>query len=322
MIVLRLVPQALEAFLGIARRNLHDREDLPSGALDGPVRRGQPSTVGTQRTRIGDRDDAPEDGDERLPVLLSVFLTPDAHVEFDSDDVYERDWGQRLDGVVEFSDLAVAIESKIEEGAPSAQSEQIRLHGLEAEHRPVVHIGWQQFFTELLALAESGLLGLTERALVNDLLEFAEHERRFDQLLPFRRLSACTRGDGTLSDYRVKRRLRTVLEDASGRHPDQGFGHGWNILIPGGRNLSQAGLFRHEDQLRLEVWPGQKAGESRCFLEDPDRLARLAARPDDGSDPVWYIWLLPQVGYFRFHRDLNPDDPSDSMGPSLNRVGS
>lgn len=79
MIVLRLVPHALEAFLGIARRNLHGRADLPAGALDGPIRRGQPSIVGTQRARIAGVGDGAEDGDERLPVLLSVFLTPDAH---------------------------------------------------------------------------------------------------------------------------------------------------------------------------------------------------------------------------------------------------
>ena len=156
-------------------------------------------------------------------------------------------------------------------------------------------------------LAESGLLDLAERALVNDLFEFAEHQRRFDKLLPFQRLSSCRRGDGTLSDYRVKRRLRTVLEKATGRSADQPYPHGWNILVPDGRSLSQAGLYHHNDRLVLAIWPGQKASESRALLEDRDRLARLAARPREVSDPEWYTELLPQVGYYRKHRDLSPD---------------
>lgn len=309
MIVLRLVPQALEAFLGIARRRLHNGGNLPRGGLDGPIRHGSPTAIGTQRARIPRASS--DDDEEPVPLLLSVFLTPDDDVVFESHDVRERDWGQRLDGVIAFPDLVIAIESKVEEGAPTAQSEHVKLEGLQADERRIVRVGWQELFAELLDLTESGLLGLAERALIHDLLEFAEREPRFDQLLPFRTLAACTHGNGTFSDYRVRRRLRTILEDASGVRSDLEFGHGWNILISGGRTLSQAGLVRHNDQLRLEVWPGQRAHESRAFLEDRERLARLAARPGDGSQPSWYVWLLPQVGYFRHHVDLTPADPEN-----------
>lgn len=309
LLVLRLVPLALEAFLDTARATLFSLDGEYAERLPGVSSLGAPVRVATQSSRL--REASASDGDDEdheFETLLSVFLTPDENRAFSEKEVVESTRGQRLDGVIEFaSRVIIAIESKIDGHMPSDQAEYINLGGLKAERRPVIHIGWQDFFERLMELSESGLLAPAERELIDDLFSFGEEVERFDRLLPFSKLRRC---EG--SDYRIKRRLRSILADATGFEETTTWDHGWNFAIADGVTCSEVSLLRQGDGISLMVWPGQKAAQSRELLRRAKELRSIdertsppAAQRDQSAG--WRSGVSLHVGYYRSHRDLNPD---------------
>lgn len=312
LLVLRMVPMALEAFLDIARRNLGAEDRISTGPLGGLASLGSPIRVATQDSRV--HRAASEDHQTertRVDVLLSVYLTPDDRVEFVHKEIQPSSRVQRLDGVIEFDQsLIIAIESKVVEGMPPDQSEHINLQGVEAVEKPVVHVSWQELFEALVRLSEEGLLGKAERELIDDLYLFAQDSERFEKLLPFTTLKRC---EG--SEARIKRRLRAILGDATGFEETTTWGHGWNYLIPGGVTCSEIGLFRKGGQLSLTIWPGQRAHQSRALLGRGIELRAIeevssSAAPKTDEPAGWLSGVTPLVGYYRFHWDLRPSQDS------------
>lgn len=195
MIVLRGVPLARDAFLGLLAS---DRSwQLPEAEFD---------------MQTGDVLAPPAVEDEVTTVaeLISVFLSPDIELDLSGAELSERDAEQRLDGVVRFgNELVVVIESKVVGQAASDQASQIRLRGATVERSRVVHLGWHDLLQAWWRLLERGLLNPAERLLIEDLAAFTEEH--FPHLLPFSTLLEA--GDHPL---RRQRRLMALLRQATG----------------------------------------------------------------------------------------------------------
>jgi hypothetical protein len=278
MIVLRMVPLARETLLrAIGEGSL---SGLPECSLD------------MQATHVV--DPAGERGEE-APArgrLVSVFLTPDIEPFPLAEEVSETDRGQRFDGVLRFDpELVVVVESKVcrrwarRDGHRVAQ---LNLRGARFEEQRTCLLPWHDLLESWMRLIELDVLSPAERALVQDMLDYAH--RDFGHLLPFGSLRRAG-NDPT----RRQRRLRSLVAQATGVAPERGsLVHVRLDMALGVVSFQRAALSLEQDELVLHMWPGElKHQAEHLYAEDRAlRLSRLA-----GPGRPWRVEPQPLLGY-------------------------
>ncbi len=260
MIVLRLVPAAREALLGLV--GCPGLAQLPSAG-----------EVDMQTRAVLGRGDTGTEIDE----LVSVFLVPDeARSERDAE-VMPSQRGQRLDGVLRFlPDLVVVVESKIIEGADDRQARALNYGGGVPPRRSrQENLLWHDLLAAWWRLGDHGLLTPTEELLVQDLLDFADEH--FPALLPFTTLRRARGHQG-----RIERRLRAITLLATGFPPRDRTRYVMLDEHLGTACVQRAELALTSRQLWLEMWPGESKAQAR-HLYSADRAKRLAALHDHGG---------------------------------------
>lgn len=276
MIVLRLVPLARETLLhAIGERS---QSQLPDCIVD------------MQATNIVDpSEENLSAGQVKRGRLVSVFLTPDIEPFDLAEEITDTDHNQRFDGVLRFDpELVVVLESKVcrrwarRNGHRAAE---LNLNGTRFAERRTSVLRWHDLLESWWRLAELGVLGPAEQAIVQDVLSYAHQD--FGHLLPFGTL----RRVGT-DPVRRKWRLRSLLREATGIQPERaGLVHVRLDLALGVASLQRAALDVDEERLTLHLWPGELkrqaehlyAGghaESLCELLDEDQGAwRVQPQP-------------------------------------------
>ena len=262
MIVLRLVPLARETLLHeIGERS---QSQLPD------------CTVDMQATHIvADPPRKARRWRGAARRLVSVFLTPDFEPPEIADEVTDTDRGQRFDGVLRFDpELVVLLESKVcrrwarRNGHRVAE---LNLGGARFAERRTCLLRWHDLLESWWRLAEIGVLGPAEQALVQDMLGYAHQD--FGHLLPFgslRRVGA----DPT----RRKWRLRSLLREATGIQPERvGLVHVRLDTALGVASLQRAALDIDDERLTLHLWPGELKRPGRAPLRRRARRAPVRA---------------------------------------------
>lgn len=140
---------------------------------------------------------------------ISVLLTPDPMQR--QAPVAASDRRQILDGIVQYGDmLVVAIENKILSGVTASQPSAINTNGAPVEFdKQVRTVAWQELLEAYADMSIRGLVAGSERHVIDDFLEFAEHF--FPQVGPYSTLRRAEK-----SRARMGRRLDTVLASAIG----------------------------------------------------------------------------------------------------------
>jgi hypothetical protein len=277
MIVLRMVPLARETLLAaIGEGSL---SGLPECSLD------------MQATHVVD----PGAGSEEAPArgrLVSVFLTPDIEPFALAEEVSETDRGQRFDGVLRFDpDLVVVVESKVcqrwarRDGHRAAE---LNLQGVRFAEQRTCLLPWHDLLESWMRLVELDVLGTAERALVQDMLDYAH--RDFAHLLPFGSL----RRAGSDPTRRL-RRLRSLLAQATGVPVERGsLVHVRLDSALGAVSFQRAALDMVADQLVLHVWPGELKHQAE-HLYTGTRALELSALAAPGQP--WSVEPQPLLGY-------------------------
>ena len=194
LVVLRLSPMAHECWLGRAApgRHLHEL----------PV-----ATFATQRRAVT----VGRDADEMVP-LVSVFLGPSEPLGESVLDV-ESDRLQVLDAIIDYGGaLVVVIENKVAEAA-DWQARILNLEGSGAQVEPGQErkaVTWPDVIADVMGIVERGLASGAEAAVLSDFLTYVEDH--FAGLGPYRTLRLCAG-----NRFRIARRLRALLSQASGR---------------------------------------------------------------------------------------------------------
>jgi hypothetical protein len=275
MIVLRMVPLARETLLqAIGEGSL---SGLPECSLD------------MQATHV--RASSATDGAPRGR-LVSVFLTPDIEPFALSEEVTETDRGQRFDGVLRFDpELVVVVESKVchrwarRDGHRVAQ---LNLRGARFAQRRTCLLPWHDLLESWMRLVELDVLGTAERALVQDMLDYAH--RDFAHLLPFGSLRRAG-SDPT----RRHRRLRSLLAQATGVPSERGsLAHVRLDTALGVVSFQRAALTLEQDQLTLHIWPGELKHQAE-YLYTAEHAMRLCELATPGAP--WRVEPQPLLGY-------------------------
>ncbi len=276
MIVLRMVPLAREALLGaIGEGSL---SGLPECSLD---------MQATHVVEPGAQEEAPARGR-----LVSVFLTPDIEPFALSEEVSDTDRGQRFDGVLRFDpELVVVLESKVcqrwarRDGHRAAE---LNLRGVRFAERRTCLLPWHDLLESWMRLVELDVLSTAERALVQDMLDYAH--RDFAHLLPFGSLRRAG-SDPT----RRQRRLRSLLAQATGVPVERGgLVHVRLDIALGVVSFQRAALTLEGDQLALHVWPGELKHQAE-HLYAADHALALSALAAPGAP--WSVEPQPLLGY-------------------------
>jgi hypothetical protein len=280
MIVLRMVPLARETLLAAIGEGSQSR--LPECVLD------------MQATHIveppaGDRDNT---APVRRGRLVSVFLTPDIEPFDLAEEITDTDRGQRFDGVLRFDpELVVVVESKVcrrwarRDGHRVAQ---LNLRGARFEQRRTCLLPWHDLLEGWLRLVELDALGPAERALVQDMLDYAH--RDFAHLLPFGSLRRAG-SDPT----RRARRLRSLLAQATGVTPERAsLVHVRLDVALGVVAFQRAALRIDGEDLVLHLWPGELKHQAERLYGD-SRAERLSALDRPGEP--WRVRPQPVLGY-------------------------
>lgn len=267
MVLMRLVPEALDAFL--TQAGCPPASQLPEIEFD-------------MQTALVQREPGP------LRELVSVFLTPDEGAGAADDDVADAPRGQRLDGVLRFDpELVVVIESKVREGAPDWQSRHLDLAGAKPGSRRRCDARWHRVIDAWMALREDPEIDETAKLLVDEFHEFAN--THFSQVMPYRTLRLAA-GD----DTRVARRLRACLTEATGLAVVPGQMH---AKLAGTTCLQRAELNQDDDfSIVLMTWAAELVDQARHLYRSEDRIRRLLAL---AVQPGWRIDPNPHLAFFR-----------------------
>ncbi len=278
MIVLRMVPLARETLLqAIGEGSL---SGLPECSLD-----MQATHVVNPSGRAG--EEAPARGR-----LVSVFLTPDIEPFNLSEKVTDTERGQRFDGVLRFDpELVVVVESKVcrrwarRDGHRAAE---LNLRGARFAERRTCLLPWHDLLESWMRLIELDVLSTAERALVQDMLDYAH--RDFGHLLPFGSLRRAG-SDPT----RRQRRLRSLLAQGTGVEAERGsLVHVRLDTALGVASFQRVALSLEQDHLVLHIWPGElKHQAEHLYAEDHALVLSRLAVP--GSD--WTVEPQPLLGY-------------------------
>jgi hypothetical protein len=175
LIVLKLVPLAHEAFLGLT--GCERLSGLPAPRFDMQTEKLVP---------LGTEAEDPEEVAE----LVSVFLGPHENLADTQEPNLSSERRARYDGVIQYgSSLLVVIESKLYANASEQQSLDINTGGLAHTKKRWVPVRWQELLDRWWNLTELGLLGPAEAEVLNDFFDNAEEN--FGDLLPYTDLERC-----------------------------------------------------------------------------------------------------------------------------------
>jgi hypothetical protein len=139
-----------------------------------------------------------------------------------------------------------------------------------------------------MRLIELDVLSTAERALVQDMLDYAH--RDFGHLLPFGSLRRAG-ADPT----RRQRRLRSLLAQGTGVQPEKGsLVHVRLDTALGVVSFQRVALSLEQDHLVLHIWPGElKHQAEHLYVED--HAVRLSELATPGSP--WRVEPQPLLGY-------------------------
>jgi hypothetical protein len=279
MIVLRMVPLAREALLqAIGEASL---SGLPECTLDMQATHVRPDSDGEHESDPAARGR-----------LVSVFLTPDIEPFPLAEEVTETDRGQRFDGVLRFDpELVVVVESKVcdrwarRDGHRVAQ---LNLRGARFHEQRTCLLPWHDLLESWMRLIELDVLSTAERELITDMLDYAH--RDFAQLLPFGSMRRAG-NDPT----RRKRRLRSLLAQATGVAPERGsLVHVRLDYALGAVSFQRVALAFDGDDLVLHVWPGELKHQAEHLYAE-DRALALSRLAVPGGP--WRVEPQPLLGY-------------------------
>jgi hypothetical protein len=276
LIVLRLCPMAHAAWLRLVDPKL-DIGSIPS------------ATFVTQKREIP----LPLD-EESEPWLISVFLAPERPET--PGVVEESDRSQVLDAIIDYNGSpVVVVENKIVvdsdfQALNVNTGERIRIE----DDQEVVVVRWRDLIETFSNLLEKDLVGGGERVLLQDFLDYVEDN--FEDLGPFRQLSLCNG-----APIRVNRRLRLVLQEATGRDANIDR-YGPTAAFDSGESSAVADRVYLEywlDQegggtsfLSLSVYPADTLTQARAFYPEASVLAKvreLASRDGWKAEPNFHF---------------------------------
>jgi hypothetical protein len=272
LVVLRYSPIAHQAWLHLVSPEL-DLHNLPKADFASQRQRVLgPDCVTTGEVILG----------------ISVWLAPDAAKDIPS--MKDTDRQQVLDGIVTYgNDLVVVIENKIGWGDMTEQPHQINLHGspVKFEEKPR-SVRWQELLEVLSDLVERDLVNGAERLLLSDFFDLVENY--FPHIGPYSTLARC--GD---NGFRVERRLDTILGEVVGT--DAGRAKGERDLS-GTIMVARVCLGFGDDEVCLQLWPGDTLTQARALYADHSAVNALLALQSDG----WCVtpnfhWGFMATGY-------------------------
>jgi hypothetical protein len=277
LIVLKLVPLAHEAFLGLV--GCERLSGLPSPRFDMQTEKLVP--LGTDAE------------DPEVTELVSVFLGPHENVSQTQEPNLASERRARYDGVIQYgSDLLVVIESKLYANASEQQALDINTGGLAQKKSRFVPVRWQDLLNRWWNLIELGILGPAEAEVLSDFFDNAEEN--FGDLLPYTDLERCGDHPG-----RRLRRLRTILEKATGFSADvrDVLGHA-GVKFPGNQVIAfdRVSLYIEAGNIVLSMWPAELAPQYKRVYSDPDKVDALIALTDD---PAWRVQANFHLAYWR-----------------------
>jgi len=268
---MRLVPLAHESFLGLI--GCERLSGLPAARYD-----MQAEDLVLPDTEVESQE---------VAEFVSVFLSPHQHLTTLSK-VEISDRRARYDGVIQYgSQLLVVIESKLFVTADSKQAENINPKNLKWQDDRIVHVKWHDLLERWWNLTERAVLGPAETQILTDFFDFAE--AHFGKLLPFNDLERC--GE---NEFRRLRRLRTVLENATGLEA-QTHNDGVTVKFTSDvRSVQRATLFIDGDSLSLGLWPGELAPQYQRLYGSAESIKGLI---DLSEQAGWTISPNFHLGY-------------------------
>jgi hypothetical protein len=271
LVILRLSPIAHEAWLARAAsgRRLHE---LPAAEFH------------TQRRAVRTASGP----DDQVPVV-SIFLAPNEILTGDAV-MIESDRRQVLDAVVEYGDaLVVVIENKVAE-ASDEQARALNLTGagvVIADGQERVVVTWPEVIGDITGIVERGLAGGAERMVLEDFVAYVEDH--FPELGPYRTLGLC--GGNA---FRINRRLRALLGEASGREAkiDK---WGPTVELPElPDTAARAYIFSTEANIEVSVYPADTLSQARAFYDKPEIVSAVRALAEG---PDWSLYTNFHFGH-------------------------
>ena len=280
LIVLKLVPLAHEAFLGLAGCE-------PLSALP----RRPHFEMQTEKLVTPD----PEAEDPEVAELVSVFLAPHENLVETQEPNLASERRARYDGVIQYgSRLLVVIESKLYANASDQQSLDINTKGLAPKKDRRILVRWQELLDRWSNLMELGVLGPAEAEVLDDF--FKNAEENFGDLLPYTDLERCGDHQG-----RLLRRLRSILEKATGLQPEINVSSGHvGVKFPDKKVVAfdRVSLYIEGGNVVLSAWPAELAPQYKRVFSDPKRAEALIALT---ADPAWQVKPNFHLAYWRAH---------------------
>jgi hypothetical protein len=268
LVVLRHSPMAHQAWL----------------RLVDPTRQLQQLGQPRFRTQTGIvADGAARDSEERVPGI-SVIQAADVPVI--SGPVTDSARRAIYDGVITYGDgdLVIVVENKLDGPVSDRQVREINRREANIEFaQDACAVSWREVLEAFADLVDRELVGTAERALLNDFLRFCDEH--FSALLPFSTLRRCL-GDR----QRVMRRFSALMASIAA-DPQDVVGHQLNL--PGRATVDRAYLdFGGETRVGVWMFPAETLKQARQLWGDPERVARLAALPEQG-------WIIKPNMHFR-----------------------
>lgn len=287
LLVLRLSPIAHEYWL--ARTGTNRRlAALPSARFN------------TQRRWIAL---TVEDTDEPIP-LISIFLAPNAPsdqgtADRDSDQgrpVTDSDRMQVLDAIIEYpGEFVVVIEDKITD-ADDWEALYINLDGANVKPiGPPVHVAWPDVLADINGILERRLVAGTEYEVLSDFLAYVDDH--FPNLGPYQTLGLCAR-----NEFRVSRRLRSVLADATGKARIDRWGPCCDLPGPGGKpgagGVGKRVTLRADkgvSTIALTAYPADTLTQAKTFYTRPNTVSAVRELADEDG---WVVGQNFHFGHF------------------------
>jgi hypothetical protein len=285
LVLLRYCPIAHQVWLSlvdVAARSPSDGR-FPKLALHSMLR----PTFATQRAQVLESGHQPETNE---PIKgISVLCAADASNAVQSA-VLESDRSQVLDGIINYGDIVIILESKLSEAADDRQARNINFHGQPIQFiDPVRRISWRDVLACFTDLADEkrSLVSGAEREILKDFLAFVE--KHFAQLGPFNTLSRCAQ-----EPSRIRRRLDAILRDVLDTD---------DTILPGiHRSVKLAHLLYDEEERRiaLRMWPADTLEQARSFYTQPEAVERVLAilNKDWNVEPNFHFGFMA-TGYCR-----------------------